>query len=140
MMKFFSAVAEKVARAAGHPLTFLVALASVVVWAGLGPKYSYSENWQLVINTSTTIVTFLMVFLIQNSQNRDGAALQAKLDEIIRAGAAQNSYIGLDHLSAKEIEEFRTECATLALKKVGDRAVARSSRKARDAIDEREGT
>lgn len=74
---------------------------------GTGPFFNFSDTWQLVINTGTTIVTFLMVFLIQNSQNRDAAAIQVKLDELIRVSQAQNSFIGLEHLTEEELEEVR---------------------------------
>jgi low affinity Fe/Cu permease len=76
--------------------------------------FNYSDTWQLVINTGTTIVTFLMVFLIQNTQNRDGAAIQAKLDELIRASASENAFIGIEHLTQAEVEEFREMCASRA--------------------------
>jgi len=79
----------------------------VLVWAATGPLFDYSENWQLVINTGTTIITFLMVFLIQASQNRDGAAIQGKLDELIRASNARNEFIGLDKKPKEEIEAVR---------------------------------
>ena len=78
------------------------------------PLFGFSDTWQLVINTGTTIVTFLMVFLIQNTQNRDGAAIQAKLDELIRASASQNAFIGIEHLTQAEVEEFRVKCAERA--------------------------
>src|SRR4051812_10297351 len=81
----FNRFAKWASRAAGHPGAFLIAVASIVVWAITGPTFHYSDTWQLVINTATTIVTFLMVFLIQNTQNRDSAAVQLKLDELIRA-------------------------------------------------------
>lgn len=83
----------------------------MLIWAVTGPVFQYSETWQLIINTGTTIVTFLMVFLIQNTQNRDGAAIQAKLDELIRSGAAKNAFIGIEHLTEAEVEEFRALCA-----------------------------
>jgi low affinity Fe/Cu permease len=95
--------------AAGQPFTFAVALAVIVVWGLTGPLFHYSDTWQLIINTSTTIITFLMVFLIQNSQNRDAAAMQAKLDEMLRAlEAAREQFIGIEHLTDKQIEEIRT--------------------------------
>src|SRR4051794_27488817 len=94
MSKLFSPFAEAIARASGKPLTFAVSVVLIVVWALSGPLFGFSDTWQLVINTGTTIVTFLMVFLIQNTQNRDGAAIQAKLDELIRVSAAQDRYIG----------------------------------------------
>jgi low affinity Fe/Cu permease len=107
MEKTFNRMAEGVAHATGRPLTFVLCLASVLMWAATGPVFHYSETWQLVINTGTAIVTFLMVFLIQNTQNRDGAAIQAKLDELIRAGNAKNVFIGIDHLTAAEVQAIR---------------------------------
>ena len=97
--KFFNDVASRVAQATGRPLTFVLCVAVVLAWALSGPLFGFSDTWQLVINTGTTIVTFLMVFLIQNTQNRDGAAIQAKLDELIRTSAAGNAFIGIEHLS-----------------------------------------
>ena len=85
MRRFFNWCATKTSAGAGHPITFGTAVAVIIVWAATGPLFGYSDTWQLVINTGTTIVTFLMVFLIQNSQNRDAAAMQAKLDELLRA-------------------------------------------------------
>jgi low affinity Fe/Cu permease len=76
--------------------------------------FGYSDTWQLVINTGTTIVTFLMVFLIQNSQNRDGAAIQVKLDELVRVGTAQNSFVGIEHLTDEELNEIREKCEARA--------------------------
>ena len=106
--RIFTAIASRVSAAAGQPLAFIVALGVIIVWAVTGPLFAYSDTWQLVINTSTTIVTFLMVFVIQNSQNRDAAALQAKLDELIRATqAARNEFIGIEHLSDTEVERIR---------------------------------
>ena len=110
----FAGFSHHVAHAAGRPLTFALSVLAVVVWAATGPYFHYSDTWQLVINTSTTIITFLMVFLIQNTQNRDGAAIQAKLDELIRASAAQNRYIGIEDLSEEELAELRQNCATRA--------------------------
>src|ERR1700721_3955757 len=91
----------------GCTATFLIATILVVVWAITGPIFHYSDTWQLVINTGTTIVTFLMVFVIQNTQNRDGAAIQAKLDELLRVSKARNSLIGIETLTQEEIEEIR---------------------------------
>ena len=110
----FTVFASAVARAAGRPATFAVGLIVILVWAVSGPVFHYSDTWQLIINTGTTIVTFLMVFLIQNTQNRDGAAIQAKLDELIRASAAQNRYIGIESLSEEELTDLRDHCASRA--------------------------
>ena len=94
----------------GRPLTFLLCCLLVLVWAASGPFFHFSDTWQLVINTGTTIVTFLMVFLLQNSQNREGEALQGKLDELIRAlETAENRFIGLERRTEREIGELRTE-------------------------------
>ena len=109
MRKFFNSWATRTSTAAGAPLTFAVAVSIVVIWAVTGPMFGYSDTWQLVINTGTTIVTFLMVFLIQNSQNRDAAAMQAKLDELLRAvDKAREQFIGIEHLTDTQIELVRT--------------------------------
>ena len=106
----FEKAANRIAWAMGRPLTFLLCCLLVIVWGASGPVFHFSDTWQLVINTGTTIITFLMVFLIQNSQNREGEALQAKLDELIRAlDAAENRFIGLERRTEKEIEELREE-------------------------------
>src|SRR5262245_4135998 len=119
--KVFTHFANGVAHAAGRPVTFVLCCALVVVWAASGPLFGFSDTWQLVINTGTTVITFLMVFVIQNTQNRDGAALQAKLDELIRSSAAHNQFIGIEHLTDEEIEEHQRACAALA-KKASERA------------------
>jgi low affinity Fe/Cu permease len=87
---------------------------TIVIWAISGPFFGFSDTWQLVINTGTTIVTFLMVFLIQNSQNRDAAAIQVKLNELIRVSKVHNSFVGLERLSDDEIEEIRAKCEARA--------------------------
>jgi low affinity Fe/Cu permease len=111
----FSVFANKVAWAAGSPITFSIALATLLAWSLAGPYFDYSQGWQLVVNTGTTIVTFLMVFVIQNSQNRDGLAAQIKLDEIIRAvKGAKNSMIDLECLTDKELEELRIKFSEMA--------------------------
>ena len=104
----FSQLARKVARLSGRPASFAIACAVIVLWALSGQIFHFNDTWQLVINTGTTIVTFLMVFLVQNSQNRDASAMQAKLDELIRAMVeAKNEYIGIEHLTEEEIEVIR---------------------------------
>jgi low affinity Fe/Cu permease len=114
MEKLFTKVATAVAHAAGKPAAFIVCCAIILLWALSGPVFGFSDTWQLIINTGTTIVTFLMVFLIQNTQNRDGAALQVKLDELIRVGEAENRFIGIEHLSESEVEQFRALCEKAA--------------------------
>jgi low affinity Fe/Cu permease len=138
----FGRYADIIARASGSPLTFLLASAVIAVWAITGPMFAYSDTWQLVINTGTTIVTFLMVFLIQNTQNRDTAAIQAKLDELIRTSAAQNTFIGIEHLPQEEVEAFRERTAAKAIgavqkaAKSGEKAVERANTLAKDAAAE----
>ena len=108
MQKFFSNIATKTAVWMGHPYAFIGAVGACVLWAVSGPLFNYSDTWQLVINTATTVLTFLAVFLIQNSQNRDGAAIQAKLDELLRAGdKARSQFIGIEHLTESQIELIR---------------------------------
>lgn len=105
----FTKIAAWIATTAGQPLTFITAVAVILIWAISGPMFQYSDTWQLIINTGTTIVTFLMVFLIQNSQNRDAAAMQAKLDELLRAvDKAREKFIGIEHLTDQQIELLRT--------------------------------
>jgi low affinity Fe/Cu permease len=108
MDRLFTWFASRISFASGQPLAFVLAVGTIVVWAVTGPVFGFSDTWQLVINTGTTIVTFLMVFLIQNSQNRDAAAMQAKLDELLRAiGKARSAFIGIEHLTDSEIEQIR---------------------------------
>src|SRR5262249_2821062 len=102
----------------GRPITFVVALLFISAWAVTGPVFHFSDTWQLIINTCTTIITFLMVFVIQNTQNRDGAAIQAKLDELIRVSAARDTLIGIETLTQDEIEEIRATCAAKARRAV----------------------
>ena len=114
MRKFFNWFATRTSTAAGQPLTFIIALSVILVWAVTGPIFHFSDTWQLIINTGTTIITFLMVFLIQNTQNRDGAAIQAKLDELIRVSEGHNNFIGIEHLTESEVEEIRDKCERAA--------------------------
>src|SRR6185437_4698186 len=108
----FTRFATHIAHWAGRPIAFVSCCVLLVLWAATGPVFHFSDTWQLIINTGTTIVTFLMVFLIQNTQNRDGAALQAKLDELIRATHdARNAYMGIEHLPESELEQMRDHCA-----------------------------
>src|SRR5437764_14650877 len=109
--KIFTELASHVAHATGKPITFLLCVLTIIIWAVSGPYFGFSDTWQLIINTGTTIVTFLMVFLIQNTQNRDGAAIQAKLDELILAGHASNKFIGIDMLTEEEVQELRKKVA-----------------------------
>jgi len=124
---FFHIFANTTARAAGHPTTFMGAVAIILVWGLTGPLFHYSDTWQLVINTGTTIITFLMVFLIQNTQNRESKAVQLKLDEIIRAlEGAHNTLLNLEELDDKELDSIHKRYVALA-----DRA--------RDALERGEG-
>jgi low affinity Fe/Cu permease len=114
---WFNHFATKVAHYSGRPITFFLAVAIVLCWAISGPFMGYSEVWQLTINTGTTIITFLMVFIIQSTQNRDTAALQIKLDELIRATeAAHNSLLNLEELSEDELDRLRKRYLALAEK------------------------
>src|SRR6201994_4484211 len=111
---WFGRLAVATARVSGRPATFLLAVATVLVWALTGPLFGYSDTWQLVINTGTTIVTFLMVFLIQNTQNRDALAIHLKLDELIRAVVgARNQLLDLEDLKDDELERLKREFAAL---------------------------
>jgi low affinity Fe/Cu permease len=113
-MKFFRSLASHVSTAMGHPYAFLIALIAVVVWAARGPLFEFPDTGQLAINTSTTIITFLMVFLIQNSQTRDTKAMQLKLDELIWANKlARNRLIDLEDLSDQEMDELQQEFCRL---------------------------
>ena len=112
----FSMMARWTSRTMGNPISFLVSVGIIVVWAFLGPFYHYSDTWQLVINTGTTIITFLMVFLIQNTQNRDSEAMQIKLDELIRATkGAHNSLLLLEELTETELMLIRGRYTRLAM-------------------------
>lgn len=127
MQQLFGKAANAVAHAAGHPITFVCCCLIVIIWAIAGPFAGYSDTWQLIINTGTTIITFLMVFLIQNTQNRDGAAVQAKLDELIRASDGENVFVGIEHLSVEEVEAFRRRCeeAVAAIEREEEKKLAK---------------
>ena len=108
MSNLFARFSHLVSHTAGRPITFVLAVALVVVWAVTGPLFGFSETWQLVINTATTIITFLMVFVLQNSQNRDGEAVQAKLDELIYAlRGADNRFVQAERLTDEELHKLR---------------------------------
>src|SRR5919108_3410021 len=112
---WFSRFAKWTARITGKPVTFMTAVSTIIVWAITGPIFGFSDTWQLVINTGTTIVTFLMVFLIQNTQNRDSAAVQLKLDEMIRASqGAHNALLDLEELEGEELDRLRAVYEGLA--------------------------
>lgn len=117
----FSRFAQRIAREAGHSSTFGLAVLIILVWALTGPFFGFSATWQLIINTGTTIITFLMVFLIQNTQNRDSEAIQIKLDEIIRAvEGAPNALLDLEELEEKDLDRIRAAYRKLAEKARAD--------------------
>ena len=114
---WFTRLTKATAHLTGRPITFLLATLTIVLWAVTGPLFAFSDTWQLVINTSTTIVTFLMVFLIQSTQNRDAEAVQVKLDEIIRSiEGAKNELLDLEELEEDELDRIRETYAALARK------------------------
>ena len=118
---FYSAVAKATARHCGRPRTFSLAVGLILVWLATGPLFGFSDTWQLVINTGTTIITFLMVFLIQNTQNRDTEAIQIKLDELIRATqGAHNALLDLEELEQDRLDAFRQKYQALATKARAD--------------------
>ena len=111
----FSHFAKGMARMLGHPIAFAIAVLIIVSWALVGPLFHFSDTWQLVINTGTTIITFLMVFLIQNSQNCDSEAMQLKLDELIRAiKAADNSILNIENMTEKELQQLQERYESLS--------------------------
>ena len=128
---WFNRFAKASARATGKPMAFIIAGATILIWAITGPLFKFSDTWQLVINTSTTIVTFLMVFLIQNTQNRDSDAIQIKLDELIRATrGAHTALLDLEELNDEDMERIRALYEEIAAK----------SRKAMEAGEDDTGT
>lgn len=111
----FSRLTRAIAHGTGHPLGFVTAVGVIVTWTATGPLFGFSDTWQLVINTGTTIVTFLMVFLVQDTQNRDAAAIQLKLDELLRATrGAHNALMDIEELTQEELDALRTHFAALA--------------------------
>jgi len=123
---WFTRLTKWTAHVAGRPATFIIASAIIVGWAALGPHFGFSDTWQLVINTATTIVTFLMVFLIQSTQNRDTEAIQVKLDELIRAvGHARNELLDLEELEERDLDDLKTTFTDLAKKARSERLKAR---------------
>ncbi|MBB3319173.1 low affinity Fe/Cu permease [Rhizobium sp. BK181] len=128
----FTRFAGKTSEWAGRPATFVLAVVLVAAWAGTGPVFGFSETWQLVINTGTTIITFLMVFVLQNAQTRDARAVQAKLDEIILTSHAENRFIGIEHLDEEDLQHLDRLVAKAA-KGVRNERSARSSNTETDA-------
>jgi low affinity Fe/Cu permease len=115
LTSWFSHFAQLTAAWTGHPFAFLLALAVIVIWIVTGPVFNYSDTWQLVINTGTTIVTFLMVFLIQNTQNRDMLAVQLKLSELVLAmQGAENKFAAIEDLTDAELEDLHNDCCARA--------------------------
>ncbi len=111
----YAAISKAVSRFCGKPIVFVMAVGVIAIWIITGPLFGFSDTWQLVINTGTTIITFLMVFLIQNTQNRDTTAIQIKLDELIRATAgAHNALLDLEEMDERMLDQFRTKYETLA--------------------------
>ena len=135
MRDLFRQLAERTAHAVGSPWAFLLALLTIAVWGLTGPFFKYSDTWQLFINTGTTIVTFLMVFLIQNTQNRDARAMHLKLDELLRASqSARNRLVDLEEMSEEELDRLEAEFRRLRRIACDRRVVA--SEKERDAAAE----
>lgn len=126
---WFIRFAQYVSHVTGRPIAFILAVGAIVVWACLGPVFGYSDTWQLVINTATTIITFLMVFVIQNTQNRDTASLHIKLDELILVTRkARNQLLDLDTLDDKELEKLKKQYARLAQEEIPAELEERRSR------------
>lgn len=138
LLTWFNRFARAVSNAAGSPWATIAAFASVLVWAMLGPRFGFSEDWQLVINTGTTIVTFLMVFLIQHTQNRDSLELHIKLNELIRSvGAARNEVMALENLSDEQLAQLQAELRRLAEQYAVDGAL--DERRLHQALADRRG-
>ena len=134
---WFTRFAKRTATLTGRPAAFLTAAIVIAVWAITGPLFGFSDTWQLVINTGTTIVTFLMVFLIQSTQNRDAEAIQVKLDELIRAvGHARNELMDLEELEEEDLDELRTTYLEMAAKARGEMAIRKKKRPKQAASSE----
>jgi low affinity Fe/Cu permease len=131
IQKTFATFASHTSKAAGSPWTFCACVVLVLVWAASGPVFGFSETWQLVINTGTTIITFLMVFLIQNTQNRDNAAIQAKLDDLIINSPAEDEFVGIEDMTEAQLKALHDRCAARA------KAHAALHQKVRDELDRR---
>ena len=138
--RLFSNFSHAVARGSGRPITFIVALTLILAWAVTGPFFGFSETWQLVVNTATTIVTFLMVFVLQNTQNRDGEALHAKLDELILSSNAENRFIEAERLTEGEIRKLRKIIEQAAEDELNGTSIdgsgPKTSPKAKDALSD----
>lgn len=132
MKHLFARFSTKISEWAGKPVVFILALIAVIIWAALGPFFDYSETWQLVINTGTTIITFLMVFVLQNAQTRDTRAIQAKLNEIILTSHAENRFIGIENLDEEELKRL-DELVAKAAKGRGETKACRISETAEAA-------
>jgi low affinity Fe/Cu permease len=135
---WFTRFAKSTSRTAGHPATFCVAVAIILLWAGSGPLFGFSDTWQLVINTGTTIITFLMVFLIQNTQNRDSQAIQVKLDELIRSiEGAHLALLDLEELDDKDLDRICGDYRELAREARKDLRAGKSDTDVREVGSER---
>jgi low affinity Fe/Cu permease len=133
MKRQFADIATAIAQQSGRSIASVFAFLIIAVWAVTGPVFHFSDTWQLVINTGTSVITFLMVFVIQNTQNRDGAAIQAKLDELIRVSAARNTLIGIEALSEDEIAEIRAACVA-RVRKAANGAQREADKKAKAVV------
>ncbi len=133
MSEFFHKISTKISNASGKASAFILSVMVVVIWAAVGPIFNYSDTWQLVINTSTTVITFLMVFLIQNTQNRDSKSIHLKLDELIRAQKnASNAFMDLDSRTDQELVELEEHFAIMSSKVTGEKLERQQKREANE--------
>ena len=130
MNQLISRTSNAIAFQTGRPSTFAVAILLIVCWVLTGPLFNFSDTWQLFISSTTSVLTFLMVFVIQNTQNRDYMAIQAKLDELIRTSGAQNHFIGIEQLTVEEIEEYRVDLRVLA-----EKAIEKAAKRVRPTVE-----